>query len=170
MFDIEIKFDDINIASVQKEDITSLQEWINLQQTSYADRPLKRKELSERFLEYYVSEGEFFLKIKQKDNLIGILKGRIEFKNPNEVWMWFFVIDSKIRSKGIGSRVLLEIEKYFINFYGIFDFFTAVADKDTKEIKFWEKNNYKLIRVSKDFFNVDDNYMDMLILKKENIN
>lgn len=166
MFDITINFDDITITSIEKKDIIAIQEWINSQNTNYSNRTLKIKEINERFLEYYVSEGEFFLKIKKSRNLIGILKGRIEFKNSIEVWIWCFVIDSELRSQNIGSRILGEMEKYFNKIYGISTLFTIISNDNSRELKFWERNKFKLQRVSKDFFNVDDNYIDMLILKK----
>jgi RimJ/RimL family protein N-acetyltransferase len=168
MFDIHIDIDDINISSIQKEDIVSVQQWINLQHLNFKDKekPLELKEFYERFLEYYVSEGEFFLKISQGNKLIGVLKGRIEFKNPTEVWFWYFLMDNDLRGRGIGSRIAGSVQDYFNQGFGIYDFYTGVCEKDIKVLRFWRKNGYKLIRVSKGFFSVNDQDEDMLILKK----
>ncbi|MCM8710359.1 GNAT family N-acetyltransferase [Clostridium sp. SYSU_GA19001] len=169
MFDIHIDIDDINISSIEREDIVTIQKWINYQQCNFKDtnKPMELKEFYERFLEYYVSEGEFFLKINKHNNLIGILKGRIEFKNPNEVWLWYFLLDNLYRGNGIGSQIIKSLQNYFSNGFGIYNFYTGVCEKDTRALKFWNKNNFKLIRVSKDFFNIDGRNMDMFVLKTE---
>lgn len=169
MFDIHIDIDNISISSIEREDIIKIQKWINHQNSNFKDitKPLKLREFYERFLEYYVSENEFFLKINKDNNLIGVLKGRIEFKNPNEVWLWYFLLDNDYRGKGIGSQIIKSVENYFSNNFGIYNFYAGVCEKDTKILKFWNKNNFKLIRVSKDFFNIDGRYMDMLVLKTE---
>lgn len=169
MFDIHININDINISSIEKEDVIAIQQWINNQNCNFKDNanPLGFKEIYERFLEYYVGEGEFFLKINKDNILIGILKGRIEFKNPNEVWFWYFILDDIYRGKGIGSEVIRGVKDYFSNKLGIYDFYTGVSQKDRGVLKFWSKNDFKLIRISKNFFNVNGEEMDMLVLKKE---
>jgi GNAT superfamily N-acetyltransferase len=168
MFDINIDIDDVNISSIEKEDIVSLQQWINFQNYNFKDKekPLGLREFYERFLEYYVSEGEFFLKINKGAMLIGVLKGRIEFKSSNEVWFWYFLLDNECRGKGIGSSIIKAVQNHFYQGFGINDFYTGVCEQDTKVLRFWRKNNYKLIRVSKGFFNVNEEDKDMLILKK----
>lgn len=169
MFDIDINFDDIYISNIEREDIIPIQKWINIQQSSHTEeeKPLGLKEFYERFLEYYVSESEFFLKINLGEEIIGVLKGRIEFKNPNEVWLRYFIIDNRFRGKGIGSLVIKEIIKYFSNGFGIYDFYAAITGDDERVFKFWKRNKFKLLRISKDFFDVDGESIDMLVLKAE---
>jgi RimJ/RimL family protein N-acetyltransferase len=165
MFDIHINIDDISISSIEKEDIISIQKWINFQNCNLKDKMLGLREFYERFLEYYVSEVEFFLKINKQDTLIGVLKGRIEFKNPNEVWLWYFLLDNNYRGKGIGSNIIKSVQNYFSNELGIYDFYTGVCEQDIRVLKFWSKNGYKLIRVSKGFFNINGKDENMMIFK-----
>jgi RimJ/RimL family protein N-acetyltransferase len=169
MFDININLDDLNISSVEKEDILNIQMWINDQNCTKpdCDKPLPLKEFYERFLEYYVSESEFFLKINQGEKLVGVLKGRIEFKNTSEVWLWYFLIDSNCREKGLGTKILEKITSYFSNELGIYNFYTGVCEKDTGMLSFWNKNSFRLIRVSKDYFNVDGEELDMIVMGLE---
>ncbi len=169
MFDININIDDVNISSIEKEDIILIQQWINFQSCNFRDKekPLRLKEFYERFLEYYVSEGEFFLKINKEQKLIGVLKGRIEFKNSNEVWFWYFLVDGQYRDKGLGSEIIKAVQNYFYQGFGIYDFYTGVCEQDRDMLRFWSKNGYRLIRVSKGFFNVNEQNKDMLILKNE---
>lgn len=167
MFDISFEFDDINVTSLESTDLSYTQKWLNQQSNFYINggNSIGDKEFHERFLEYYVSEGEFFLKIKKSDKLIGLLKGRIEFKNNNEVWIWYFIVDSNCRGKEIGSRILNELCKYFRKNYGIYDFYTGIIDGDKKSFHFWNKNNFALFRISEDYFSTENKKMNMLILK-----
>lgn len=167
MFDINIDLDDISISSIEREDIVIIQKWINEQNSSNIEneKPLGLKEIYERFLEYYVSESEFFLKIIKDEKLIGVLKGRIEFKTNNEVWFWYFMLDDKLREFGLGSNIIKSVKDYFMNELGIYDFYTGVCEKDLRILKFWNKNKFLISRVSKGYFNINDEELDMIILK-----
>ena len=100
MVDVDIRIEDISISSIEKSDLIYLHEWFKTQ-TEYTeninDNSLSVKELNERYLEYYLSENEFFLKVLFENKLIGVLKGRLEFKNPNEMWYLclFWIINSE---------------------------------------------------------------------------
>ncbi|SKA75277.1 Ribosomal protein S18 acetylase RimI [Clostridium sp. USBA 49] len=167
MFDININMDNMVISNIERQDILYIKDWINNQNLSYLNntKPIDFNELYERFLEYYVSENEFFLKITNDDNLIGIIKGRIEFKNLNEVWIWNFIIDEKYRGNGIGSKIIDSIKNYFLNSFGIYSFYTVACEKDIKALKFWNKNGFEISRISKGYFNINGNDFDMFILK-----
>src|SRR5690242_7327038 len=116
MFDINLKLDGLELSSIEEKDLNSIQQWLN-SQMYYKKNPIENllnsKAFYERFLEYYVSECEFFLKIDKKDELVGIIKGRIDFKNPNEVWIWEFVIDEKKKKQGIDRLVLENVLEHF---------------------------------------------------------
>lgn len=167
MFDIHIQLEDIKISSIEKEDVIDIQKWINYQNSNSDDKnnPLPLKEFYERFLEYYISEGEFFLKINQEDKLIGVLKGRIEFRSVNEVWFRYFLIDNDLRGRGLGTKIIEVIKRYFSNNLGIDDFYTDVCESDARVINFWKKNSFKIYRVSKSYYNNDGKELDMLVMK-----
>jgi RimJ/RimL family protein N-acetyltransferase len=166
MFDIHLDIGNISISSIEREDIVSIQHWIN-NQSYFSDneKPLMLEDFYERFLEYYVGESEFFLKIKIEDKMMGVLKGRIEFKSYSEVWVGYYLLDSDYRGKGIGSTIINGIIEYFQVELGIFDFFATISEKDINILNFWKRNNFKLLRVSKDFFNIAGRKMDMLIFQ-----
>lgn len=169
MFDININFEDISISSIEREDIIEIQKWINTQETCNGKalvKPLDLEEFVERFIEYYMSESEFFLKIKKSDELIGIFKGRIEFKNLNEIFIWCYIIDNSLRGQGYGTKILNSILNYFNNNLGIGSFSTGIVEGNIRAIRFWNKNKFSLLRISRNFFNIDDKEFDMLILKR----
>jgi ribosomal protein S18 acetylase RimI-like enzyme len=173
MFDINVHFEDISISSIEQEDIVEIQEWINRQDAhdrNALNKPLDLKEFVERFIEYYMSESEFFLKVKKGSRLIGIFKGRVEFRNPNEVLIWCYILDSEYRGDGLGTKILTKIIEYFKNDLGIGNFSTGIMEGNNLAVRFWKKNRFNLIRISKSFFSIEGKDLDMLILKRQDGN
>jgi ribosomal protein S18 acetylase RimI-like enzyme len=171
MFDIELSFDNIEISSILKEDVSMVQNWMQEQMRNNAEAVWTNiEELEDRFLEYYMSENEIFLKIIRDEMLIGVFKGRVEFKSPNEVLIWCFILDGNLRGKGLGSKILRELIKHFENNFDIYSFSTGIIAGSNSAVQFWKKNDFLLHRVSKSFFNVEGEEKDMHLYKRnENI-
>lgn len=153
MFDIRLKFKDIEILSIEKEDLESIYKWYVKEENSLyklQGEPMNENQFYERFLEYYLSECEFFLKIVMNKELVGIIKGRIEFKNPNEVWIGYLMLDHSFRGKGVGSKVLKKIIKYFCIECGICNFYVKVKKKEFSFISFLKKNKFQVLRFSQE--------------------
>lgn len=149
MFDINIEFDDIKISSITRDDLSNIQKWINSQDSIYNLTHLDLNEMKEIFLQYYINECEFFLKIKKCNELIGIIKGRVEFKNPVEVWILYFIIDKNNRSLGLGTKILNNFVGSLREKYALYHFYTCIPEVEKSFIKFLNRNDFKLIRVSK---------------------
>lgn len=169
MFDIsfDIKDEDIKVLSIEKSDLLNTQIWINNQEGEYFQNKIQIDDLYERYLEYYISENEFFLKINKHNKLIGILKGRVEFKNPNIVWIKLFVIDEQFRSMGIGSKIINEFSQHFFNNYNIKRFYIGLIQKNYRALNFFEKNKFKIIRIVDSFSNTYNQENSLLILKRK---
>ena len=83
MLDINLKYNDIEIVNVEKENIEDIFHMMksNKNEVNLAFHPLSNeKELEDTFIEYYLSECEFFIKITYKSRLVRLIKGRAEFK------------------------------------------------------------------------------------------
>ncbi|MCY6354950.1 GNAT family N-acetyltransferase [Clostridium sp. ZS2-4] len=153
MFDIRLKFENIEILSIEKEDLESIYKWYVKEENFLYKRQqetMNKNQFYERFLEYYLSECEFFLKIIRNKQLIGIIKGRIEFKNPNEVWLGYMILDHSLRGKGLGGKVLKEIIKYFCVECGICNFYAKVKEKDFSFISFLRKIKFRVLKFSQE--------------------
>jgi hypothetical protein len=169
MFDINIEFDEINISSIENQDLKSVQNWFNNEGLGYkTENPLKFNDFYKRFIEYYASECEFFLKINCKQKLIGIVKGRVEFKKDNEVWFTDFLLDNENRNEKISIDILDKVMHYFCNSYGIDNFFAAVKEEDIMVMEFWKGNQFKIQRISKNYYDINEEKKDMFILKCSN--
>lgn len=166
MFDINIEFDEINISSIESQDLKSVQNWFNNEGLgNKTENPLKFNEFYKRFIEYYASECEFFLKINCKQKLIGVVKGRVEFKKDNEVWFTDFLIDNENRNEKLSFDILDKVMHYFCSSYGIDNFFAAVNEEDIMVMEFWKGNQFKIQRIAKNFYDVNEEKKDMFILK-----
>lgn len=173
MFDIKIDFDNINISSIEKDDIKSVYDFFNSQKRLNANFKehsfrISQHELYQRFLEYYVNECEYFLKINIDGELVGIIKGRVEFKNPNEVWIGVFILNSEYSTVELETRIMDEMINYFNKEYGIKDFYTGVDKEDKIKLNFWKECGYKVVRLASCIYKEADEGQgkDMLILKK----
>lgn len=163
MFDIDIKLNDINILNVKRKDILPIHRLL---------LPIKTfnlRQLYQRFLEYYISENDFFLKIMSDKEIIGIINGRVEFKNLGEVWIGYFYINNNelinMGNMEIENNIISSVMQYFNNEYGIKDFYISIDEKDKQGLKFWTENGYGIFRVSKDYYNNNGTKRDMVIMK-----
>lgn len=147
MFDIKINSDKIQITSIEKEDLGDIYKWITCQIEPINNNLgfINEAEFYERFVEYYLNECEIFLKIEKDNELIGILKGRVEFKNPNEVWISYVFLNQKFRHLGLGSIILKEIIEYFTVDFGIINFFAKIEEDNFNTLDFWNKNKYFIL-------------------------
>ncbi|HEY5501100.1 MAG TPA: GNAT family N-acetyltransferase [Candidatus Humimicrobiaceae bacterium] len=168
MFNIAIKFDNISIVNVEKEDVFKIKNWINNQHVYNIDDGLNydTREFYERYLEYYVSEGEYFLKVLCGSELIGIIKGRIEFKNPNEVWIMCYLIEDKMHAADVSSTIINQFSRHLYESYGICNFYTFAKVNNNEMLKLWKNNNFEISRVTSNFIEIDSKDKDILILKK----
>lgn len=169
MFDVKIEYGDISVSSVEKEDVRRIQIWYNNQKFFLynGNDYLGTNEFYERFLEYYMSECEIFLKIINKNGIIGIFKGRVEFKSENMVWVSCFAMESTYLDNNVGSIVLDKILKFFLHNFGIEDFLIGVSVKDKKILSLLKNSGFQLVRISNDFFVNENDSGNAVILKKK---
>ncbi|MGH4118807.1 GNAT family N-acetyltransferase [Clostridium sp.] len=168
MFNIDIVSQDVSIVNVEKEDIYKIEKWINNQRvlSIAAKKNYSVKEFYERYLEYYVSEGEYFVKVLFGGEIIGIIKGRIEFKNPNEVWIMCYLIEFKLYGTDIATSIINKFLTHLYENYGMRNFYTFVSVNNKEMLELWENNDFEISRVTSNFLEVDGKDKDILILKK----
>lgn len=168
MFDINFNDDNITFASIEKKDIARIQNWINSKERYYADmgKKLDLNEFYEMFLEYYIGECEFFLKIEKEEKIVGICRGRVEFLDFNKVWIGCFILDKEYSDPENKKCILKKILNYFMSTYGIYLFEAGVVKDNEKALEDWKDNGFKVARVSKNFYDINGEEKDMLVLQK----
>jgi GNAT superfamily N-acetyltransferase len=167
LFSIDITYEDISITSINADDMNLVKSWLIEEQVKNNNEidTLNIDDFYNRYVEYFVSENEIFIKIIKGNLLIGVLKGRMEFKEENEVWISFFLIDSKYRRIGIGSNILHKLKEYFDRKFGINTFYSKITSGDKMVEKFWQGCGYSFLRSAKNFYKINGKTYDMLILK-----
>ncbi|AOR22667.1 GNAT family N-acetyltransferase [Clostridium taeniosporum] len=168
MIDIEFYYGNFKITSVKKCDIDRLNEWIILNDKFNVDLfSLDKQLFYRRFLEYYMTKEELFLKIEKDNEIYAVFKGRLQLDNKSELFIWLYLIDSKFRNKGLGKNILIEILKYFKDKYSIKSFQVGVNSKNEQAINFWNNAGFNKLRIAENFFE-DTKYetSDLLILNK----
>lgn len=167
---IEINFihDSYNFSSIGKNDLEDIGEWVikndgEISSYSLVDLQI----LYRRFLEYYITEDEVYIKIvnENDNNIVGIFKGRFEKKN--EFFVWLFIIDEKLRNRGLGSEFLEVIIKYFSKDKEIKNIRVGIAKSNVEALSFWKSCKFEIERISKDFFERSNlEHEDMIIMKR----
>jgi len=135
-----------------------------------SNRNISMEELEEKYLEVLISSHEFFIGIfsnKSDDELIGVLKGRIDYDKSDEAWITSFIIKEEYRNKGIGNKTINAFISYMHKTYDVKSFSAGVISKNTKGINFWSKAGFKHIRTIERYIDINNNFEDFIILKKD---
>ncbi|URZ01200.1 GNAT family N-acetyltransferase [Clostridium felsineum] len=163
MFDVDIKFEDICVNNIEEEDLRELREILRDKKFYLND-----DELREIYLECYMSECEIFTKILKKGKFIGVFRGRIEFKSSNMIWISYFYINNKYSLKKSNQDILMNILDYFSHNFGVCDFITGVTNSEKDMIDMWKNNDFRTVRINKEFYSDKDYKEDLMIMKKYN--
>jgi ribosomal protein S18 acetylase RimI-like enzyme len=163
MLEVSFNFDDIEITNILREDLPFIAA------RAEHDRHFSIARLDERFLESYLSECEYFLKIRKGGSLVGLVKGRVEFKNPHEAWIWFYYMDEGAGLGGLDSAVAMYLLEYLREEYLVKDFYIRIPMDDLDAMQFWKGMGFKSLRAVKDFYFIDGQNIDMLILENKSM-
>lgn len=149
---VNIIHGDINIRNIDKEDISEVLKCVNQSNESFTsmgrNSSFTREEIHQRYLETLINSMEFFCCIEYKGNTIGILKGRLESKNPNELCIMSLILLEEYRGFGLGSKILKCVEEYFSINFSVNKFYSLIIENNIRAIQFWINNNYKIARVT----------------------
>jgi len=167
MLDLALIKDGIAISSINKEDAFSISQWIerekNYLNESSSINSIEFDEFMKRFIEYYITDNEIFLKLQNDEEIIGVLKGRVE---GNELIFWFFMLGYEYRGRGLGKDIINIIIEHFYNTKGIKCFSAAVSSGNKQALSFWKSNGFEAVRITKDFFEDINDDKDLIIFKK----
>ena len=170
MLNIQFKDEEYEFSSIEEADLDILSEWIKSNNdndnTCYS---LDNQIFYRRFLEYYMTDSESFIKVCKEDKIVAVFKGRLELEKKRELFIWLFVMDKSLRNKGIGTKIINSIMKYFKEDYAIEYVEAGVVEDNSNGIKFWNSLNFNIERTVDNFFD-DGNGKErnLVIMKKEN--
>ncbi|MCL2320896.1 MAG: GNAT family N-acetyltransferase [Oscillospiraceae bacterium] len=169
MLNLSFSFYPIFVRSAQAEDMGNISIMLNrdLSNSNVVERKsISINKLRLRFIENYISDDDFFLKIQYENEIIGIIKGRINFDNSS-VWISMFYIEKDYRKRGIGKCVYSEVEKILHSEYMIDHISVSITLTEYEEFMFWHNLGFSINRIVNNFYDYYDEKLPMIILNKK---
>lgn len=168
MMPINILVDDIVIRNLENNELFDAYKCIDQNEENFRILGRTSKfsfdDIKQRYLETLINSLEFFCGVFYKDNIIGIIKGRMEVESQKELCLLSFILLEEFRGNGIGSKILLTFEDYFYINFSVNKFCAMIMYNNNKINKFWIKNGYEIKRVTKS--TGSDFSIGMMILEK----
>jgi RimJ/RimL family protein N-acetyltransferase len=168
MIPVNVKKENFIIRNIEASDLKAVLNCINEAEENFKtlgrDISLDYYELEQRYLESLMNSLEYFCGIYFEEKLIGIVKGRIENRAEEELWILSYLLLQEYRNKGIGTKILKGIEEYFHLNYSIDKYCILILDSNKKGLKFWMNNNYLISRKTNSLGL--ENGSEMIILDK----
>lgn len=144
---------DIAIRNIEKPDLNEVLRCVNQSDESVVAMGrasiFSLEEIHQRYLETLINSMEFFCCIEYREIAIGILKGRLESKNPNELCLTSLILLEEYRGLGLGTKVLESVEEYFSSKFSVNKFYALIMEDNNRAQQFWLNNNYKIARVTR---------------------
>ena len=174
MLKLNIQNSEIYFKDIHFEQLPTILEWYNrVDEFKYAtgiDKPITLEDLIRRYAEVSISSSEFFsaIYLRSQGRMIGILKGRIRFKNKLAVWISSIVIEPLFQNKGYGIKsieLLLGYLKANLNVHGAF---LSVISENKKGRNFWDKLGFNEVRKMNNYSHLEGKSQDVFILYKSN--
>lgn len=160
-------YDNFSFNNIGINEIDEIEAWFKTEfkKEFVCSDIIELSSLREKVVESIISESEFFLKILINGNISGIIKGRLELGEENEVYIVYLFLKDQYRNKGYGKKVLEALISAFNNKFQVHEFFALVEEKEDSALKFFKENGFQLLRISKDFYLSEDR--KVFILHKE---
>ena len=154
---VNFNHNEYKFSCVEERDLSVLNLWIkeNNQEVSTLDS-LDPQLFYRRFLEYYVTEDESFIKVTRNGEIIAVFKGRFEFNKKKELFIWLFIIEKRLRNEGVGTEIINEILECFKKQFNINMVQVGVVEKNIDGISFWKSLGFETRRISENFFQTDE--------------
>lgn len=165
MLDVQFESEEYEFSNIEEIDIEYVSQWIKENNEDGTCYSLDSQIFYRRFLEYYVTENEIFIKVKKGQKIVGVFKGRLEVDKKKELFIWLFIIDKEFRSVGMGTEIIEIVIKYFKEKFDVNTIEVGVAEDNYEGIAFWNMRNFKHLRKVQDFFeNNEEEKCDLVIM------
>lgn len=153
-----------NISKVSKEDISCIYDFIiknDIDLKCY----LTYSSIEEKMNEALYCKGELFLKIQnQYKDVIGIIRGRVEFDFYNRLWLSLFKI-----ADGVPEKVKRKIFDSFVEDlsknYRIYKMEIGVSSEDNT-LAFLKSCGFSVNRILKNYFTFEKENSSLIILNR----
>ncbi|WP_331915393.1 GNAT family N-acetyltransferase [Pseudobacteroides sp.] len=163
----------VYLKDISYDDIEKILKWYSrVDHFKYAtgkDIPVEINELTSIYKESVESDSEFFTGIYKKDSnqMIGILKGRLESTHKNKVWIRTIVIDPHHQRKGYGRESVRLSLSYLKAKGNASEAYLAVAEENVKGRQFWEALGFDFYKKMFSCVKIADKQCEVVIMQKK---
>ncbi len=170
MLDVTFDYNEYKFRSVKECDINILSKWMKENNNEDHVSIIDEQILYRRFLEYYITEDEFFIKVIKDKKIDGVIKGNIKRENTSELFLWFFIVDKNNRDKGEGKKIIKMFFEYINRKYSLEKIKVGVSSENKKALDFWRCLGFEIYRVTENFFEIsEDIFENLVLLNKDKI-
>jgi ribosomal protein S18 acetylase RimI-like enzyme len=172
MFALNIQNSVISFKDIKVEDLPLVLNWYNkVDDFKFAtgiDTPITLISLRRKYAEVAICRDEFFVGIYTQNELkmIGILKGRLKYRNRDAVWISSIVIDPLSQKKGFGTMTINMLLDHLKLHYNVRFVYLAVIEENIQGTTFWVKNNFRELRKIENHLRLQDKNRNVIIMFK----
>ncbi len=156
----------INIKKLKNKDLSSCYDLINLEKHNFSD--LKEIGWSKKQIKIQLNKSiNFSLGIYENNYLVSFMLGDLIFiEKDSEYEILVLYVKKSKRRRGLASKLLnyLENQKKHLNLKKIY---LEVSKKNNKAIFFYNKKNFKLINIRKNYYLINNEKFDSLCYLKK---
>ena len=169
------KIDDslFHYKNISRDDFKELLNFYNSEEdfrfATGIELPLTIRNLYEKYAQTVVSKNEFFIGVYlvENDELIGAIRGGVNGKTQNGLWINSIAIDKNYQNKGYGTKIINSIIDYFDNNYEIDKVYVSVVGINSRAKDFWRKLGFVDLRKMKSSIYLDNKKQEIIIMQKE---
>lgn len=172
MLTLNLEIEDFILRDIKKDELNLVLKLYNESEESMfatgIDRRLSIEDIKEKYLEVLINSHEFFAGIfmKEDSEMIGIIKGRLDYENSENFWISSFLIGRNHRSEGIGKKCINSLITFISKTYDIKRIFTGVISSNTNGVMFWQNMGFSYCRTIEQFISINSMFEDYIIMKR----
>ena len=175
MLTLNNKLDNLIFRDITKEDLKAVLNLYNQNdQNIYAtgiDRRMSLRDINEKYLEVLVNSHEFFTGIflEKEDGmqLVGVIKGRIDYENSEEAWISSILVDNRYQRLGIGTKAAEALINMLNKSYDVKRFYIGIIARNSVGKCFWQKLEFSYFRTIEQYIKLNALAEDFIIMKRE---
>ena len=175
MLTLNNKLDNLIFRDITKEDLKAVLNLYNQNDKNiYAtgiDRRMSLRDINEKYLEVLVNSHEFFTGIflEEEDalQLVGVIKGRIDYENSEEAWISSILVDNRYQRLGIGTKAAEALINMLNKSYDVKRFYIGIIAGNSVGRCFWQKLDFSYFRTIEQYIKLNALAEDFIIMKRE---
>jgi RimJ/RimL family protein N-acetyltransferase len=175
MINIEYSDNVIYFKNICRNDLQILLKWYNQTKNfKFAtgfDKAITERELFRKYREVLICRSEFFTGIykKETDELIGVIKGGINNRQKDSVWINSIMINVPFQNRGFGTRAVTLMINYLKSNFYIEKAYISVVDSNIGAKRFWNRLGFIELRKMNNHLILDNQKQNIIIMQK-NVN